>query len=135
WAAARPVEVLPDGQVGEDPPVSGHEADPRPRHAIRRPPRDVRTLPHDSARARRRQSHDRPHRRGLADAVASEEADAFAGADLEGDAEEDAGEPVRGVEVANLEDHGGGAHRSTWGAQTWPPPPPPPPPAPGDPSP
>src|SRR5260370_2442183 len=109
--AAGHVEVLPDGQVGEDPAILGHEADTRACHPIRRPARDIGAVPRDAARARRGQSHDGPHRGGLADAVASEEADALARPDLDGDAEEDTREPAGAVEAAHPEADAPSAHR------------------------
>ena len=65
-------------QLGEDAAVLRHEADAGARDAERRPARRCPALPDDAARARRRQAHDRAHGRGLADAVAAEQADAFA---------------------------------------------------------
>ena len=105
-AARRHVEVLRHGEVGEDPPVLGHEADAGPRHAVRRPARDVAALPDNATRGRRRQPHDAADGRRLADTVPAEQAHALARVDGQGHAEEDAGEPVGGVDVPHFEDHG-----------------------------
>ena len=55
----------------------------------------------------RSQPHDRAHRRRLADAVAAEQADAFAGGDIERDAEQHAAQPVGAVQILDREQRHG----------------------------
>src|SRR5690606_7087995 len=102
--ALRDVEILPRGELAEDAAILRHEADAGPRDAMRRPAGDVLAPPEDRAFGRRGQPHDGAHRRRLADAVAAQEAHALAARDLERDPEEDAGEPVRGMDLAQLEE-------------------------------
>src|SRR6266850_422421 len=98
------VEVLPHRQIGEDPAILGNEADAEPGGTERRLARDVAALPHDPAARRRRESHDRAHSRGLADAVAPEQTDALARRDPEGYTEQHPGQAVRRVNVLDGED-------------------------------
>src|SRR5207253_8790314 len=99
----RDVEILPDRQAGKDPTVFRKEADAGARDAVGLPARDVDAPERDAPRLRRREPHDRPHRGGLADTVAAEQAHALAGVDLDRDAEQHARQAVRRVDVAHLE--------------------------------
>src|SRR5206468_2995998 len=130
--AAREIAAVTAGQLAqrgeqiED--ALGRPAAAALGHVEVLPAGDVDALEGHAPRLGRGEPHDRAHGSGLADAVAAEEADALAGADLDRDAEQHARQPVRRVDLADLEQRGG--HQSSWGAPTWPPPPPPPPPPP-----
>src|SRR5262245_27330173 len=103
-AAARDVEVFPDRELGEDPAVLGHEPDAGPRDLVWLLAGDVPAFPHDAAVPGRREPHHAAHGRGLAHAVASEQAHALAGADLERNAEEHLREAVERVDVLDGQD-------------------------------
>src|SRR3989454_1482074 len=117
--AARPrpsrgdVQVLPDREVAEDSTILRHEPDAKRGHAKGGRARDVAPLPHDATARRWREPHDRPHGRGLADAVPAEQADALARRDAERHAEQHARETVRRVDRLDRED-GLGARRHQW---------------------
>src|SRR5262245_53195030 len=98
------VEVLPYGEVREDPPVLRDEADAEAGGAEGRLARDVAALPHDAAARRRREPHDQAHGRGLADAVTAEKTDALARRYAQRHAEQHAREAVRGVDVLDDQD-------------------------------
>src|SRR5271166_3871625 len=65
-------------EVGKDAAVLGDKADAGARYPVRRPAGDVAALPQHTAARRRRKPHDRADCRCLADAVAAQQADAFA---------------------------------------------------------
>ena len=98
-AAGADVEVLHDGEVGEDAPVLRHVAEAEPGDAVRRQPLDVagrgtRSL----ALARPHQAHDGLHRRRLAGAVAAEQGHHLAAPTSSDDAVQDVRAAVAGVE-------------------------------------
>jgi hypothetical protein len=64
---------------------------------------DVVALEHDLAAARRIEADDRIHQRGLADAVAPEQAEDLALLELQRQPLENVGVPVIGVDVLNFE--------------------------------
>ena len=97
-------EVLVHGQATEHVAVLGHVADPAANQLERLASLDVVPLQHDPA-APRSEAEDRLERRGLADAVASEQRGDAARGHLEGDALEDVRPAVVDVEVLDGE-HG-----------------------------
>src|SRR6185369_13571689 len=66
-------QILADVEVGKDLTSLGDVADPESEHAMRRLAGDVLALEAHAAGPGRREPHDRPQRRRLAGAVASEE--------------------------------------------------------------
>jgi hypothetical protein len=93
-------------------PVLGHEADAEIGDLIGRPARHVATLPDHPALAGRREPHDAAHGRGLAHAVAPEEADALTRRHLERHSEEHLGEAVERVDVLHGEERRAAHRRS-----------------------
>src|SRR5262245_10925095 len=100
----RNLEVLPHGQVREDAPVLRHVADPQPSHAEWWQALQVAAAQPDAALARRREPDDALEGRRLAGAIAPEEADDLALADLEGEIDEDVAVSVERVDVQHLEE-------------------------------
>src|SRR5436190_10267569 len=98
----RDREVLAHAQVGEDAAVLRHPAEAETADAVRRQRRDVGAAKDDAATPARHQSHDRLHRRRLAGAVATDQRDAFAGADAERDAEEHLRLAIPGLERLHI---------------------------------
>ena len=78
--AAVATQVLAHGQVREDLPALGHEAEPEPRDAVGGRPGSTRRRSRIVPALRRGHAHDRAHRRGLAHAVAAEQRHDLAGA-------------------------------------------------------
>jgi len=103
-AARRHVEVLRHGEVGED---RGLRARSRCRRAppVRRPARDVAALPENATRGRRRQPHDAADGRGLPTPFRPSR-HTHSPASTASDTPKRRGEPVGGVDVPQLEDHG-----------------------------
>src|SRR5258708_24027286 len=96
-------EVFADGEVGEDLAAFGHQADARLRDAVGGQAADPLAIKGDHTRLRRGDAHDRFDGRGLAHAVAAEQADELRGADFERDAEEHLASAIRGLHLAQLE--------------------------------
>ncbi len=100
------IEILQHGEIGKDAASLRHVADALARHLVRGAAREVGAVELDGAAAAPHQPHDGAQRRRLADAVASEQRGAFAGADLElhaledvqlADMDVDVGEPKHGA--------------------------------------
>ena len=106
------LEVLLDGQVGEDAGVLGRVADAEEGPLVRGQVRDVPAPERDLPDAHREEPHDAVVRRRLPRAVSADEADRLAVVDGERDATEDLRRPAVGVDVVELEHrsrHGQGA--------------------------
>ena len=106
-------QVFHHGEQAEDAAVFRHIADAEAGELVRRQPGDGIAVEHHRAVARPHQAHDGLQRRALADAVAAEEADHLAGADLERDAVQDMALAVIGVHVLDQDQRHaivGGAH-------------------------
>src|SRR5437762_2324423 len=89
WTIESGAKIFQYREQAEDPSVLGDVPDPDPRESIRREARDAPTVEHDAPRRRTNDAHDRLERRRLADAVAAEEPDHLARADLERHAVQD----------------------------------------------
>src|SRR5262245_5417454 len=92
----RDLDVLADGQVGEDPRVLRRPAEPAHGDLVSAAAVDRLSAELDRARARSQVAHDRPQCGRLARPVATHEAHDLARADLEGHAAQD---------VARLDEH------------------------------
>ena len=99
---AADFEIFLDRQVGEDAPLLRHVAEPAAHDRMRRLARDVLAFEHDAARALLDQADDGAEGRRLAGAVAPEQRDHLALADLERDVEQDMRGAVIAVEILDL---------------------------------
>src|SRR4029077_17755523 len=104
------LEVLAHRQRREDLPVLRHIADAAMGDLIGPEPRDILAAKLDGA-LRGNQAHDRLARRRPADAVAPEQADDLAVADVEVDAMQDVALAVISVQVSDFEHHAARAPR------------------------
>ena len=96
---AADLEIFLHRQVGEDTALLRHVAEPAAHDRMRRLARNVPALEHDPARALRDQADDGAERGRLAGAVAPEQRDHLAVADLQRDIEQDMRRAVKTVEV------------------------------------
>ena len=115
---AADIEILGDGEGGENAAVFRHEADAAPRDLERTQPRNIFTAEAHRPAAPRQQRHQRLQGGGLAGAVAAHQRDHFAAADLKREVEQDARRAVPGVEAFDLQ-HGVGyvcAAAASWPA-------------------
>jgi hypothetical protein len=95
----RELEVLRDGQVGEDAPLLGDQRDPHARDRHHVAAGELLAVERDAAGARRNPADDALERRRLADAVAAQQRDGLAGADVQRDVAQDVAVAVVGVDV------------------------------------
>ena len=98
-------QILEDCQIREDPTSLWHERDARSRHAVRGLRGDVPVGDPNRATAWPDEADDGVDRRRLAGAVAAEQRDGFAFADVEGYALQHVALAVVGVQVAHGERH------------------------------
>src|SRR4030095_9378937 len=98
------LEVLPDGQVAEDPAFLGHVADPETGDAERREPRQRPTPQCDLTRARGHEADDALERRRLAGAVPAQQAHDLTRGDLEREVVQDVAVAVVRVDPEHLEE-------------------------------
>src|SRR5215469_14666181 len=103
--APRHLEILADGEGGEDAAPLRHKGHAALYHAIRRPGGDVRSLEAHAAAAGRCEADDGADERGLAHAIATEDPQDLARLHAEGDALQHMAVAVVGVHVLHLE-HG-----------------------------
>ena len=108
---AADFEIFVDREIGEDAPLFRHIAEAAADDRMGRLIRDVLALEHDAAAALRDQPDDGAKGGGLAGAVAPEQCDHLALADLERDVEQDVGGAVMAVEILNAELHDGAPSR------------------------
>src|SRR5881296_722490 len=99
-------EVLRHRQVGEDPPILGHEPDAQAGHAVRRHTAQRASLEADLSGRHLDDADDRLEGGGLAGAIASEQRDHLALGRAQADAVEHVARPVDRVDVGELEHHG-----------------------------
>ena len=95
-------QIFARGEIGKYLAALGHEADAELGDAVGGQVADVGAVEPDRARGRRRQAHDRAHRRGLAHAVAAEQRHHFAGRDRKRDAEQHPAQAVAGLDAGQL---------------------------------
>ena len=95
-------DVLLDGQIGNQAAVFGHVADAQARASVSRHCEEIVILKAHRAGAALHQAHDASHQRGLAGAVAPDEASHVAGRQRERDASENLHRLDRDVEVLEL---------------------------------
>ena len=98
-AAAADLEVLGHREVGEDAAFLRHPTEAGLGDAVGLPAGDVLVRQADAAGGGADQADQGLHQRGLAGAVAAEQGEDLAGGDRQGDAVQDAGGAVAGVEV------------------------------------
>src|SRR5258708_2689594 len=96
-------QVLPHRQARKDAALLRHEAEAKPRYRVGRQPGDVATPVADTAGPRLQVSHDGEDCRGLARAIAAEQADDFALLHGQRDAVKDVAVAVIGVDVLDFE--------------------------------
>ena len=102
---AADLEVFLHRQFGEDAPLFRHIAKPAAYDRVRRLVRDVLAFEDDAAGALLDQADDRAKGRRLAGAVAPEQRDHLAIADLERDIEQDMRRTIVAVEILDAELH------------------------------
>ena len=102
--AAGGDQVLAHGQIGKDVPAFWHQPDARARHEVRGPAGDVVPAQAHRAAARRHHAHDRLDGGGLAHAVAPDERDDLALADIEAHPEQGLARPVERLDVLDLQE-------------------------------
>ncbi len=104
-------EIFVDREIGKDAPLFRHVTEPAADDGMGRLIRDVPALEHDAAGAAFDQPDDGAEGSGLAGAVAPEQRDHLALADLERDVEQDVGGAVMAVEPFDRELHDGAPSR------------------------
>ena len=92
-------QILARGEIGENLPALGHQADAELGDAVGRAARGSPRRRSGSSRPRRRQPHDRAHGRGLAHAVAAHQRHHLAGRDGERNAEQHLAAAVAGLDA------------------------------------
>ena len=105
-AAAGDLEVLLDGEAGEDAAALGDEGDPGPGDLVGRAPGEVAALEADAAGGGAEQAHDGGQEGRLAGAVAAQEGDRPALADGQVDAVQDGAAAVAGAQAGHLQQGG-----------------------------
>ena len=100
------LEVLGDGELGEEPAALRHPGDALPGDVVGGQGVEAGGVEADLAGGDADEAHDRLQRRRLAGAVAAHQAEDLAGVDGEGEAAQDADRAVAGVEVLDRERHG-----------------------------
>ena len=100
-------QIFHHREQAENAAVFRHIADAEPRQLVRRQAGDVVAVEQHLALARLHQAHDGFERGAFADAVAAEQPDHLAGADLERDAVQDVALAVIGVHVLDQDERRG----------------------------
>ena len=98
---AADLEIFVDGQVGKNAALFRHIAEPAAHDRMGRLIRNVPALEHDAAAALRDQADDGAEGGGFSGAVAPEQCDHLAVADLERDVEQDVRRAVMAVEIVH----------------------------------
>jgi hypothetical protein len=99
----RKLEILPDGQLGENLAALGHVPNPTSGHPIWWPGADLLAKEPDPSRARSVETHDASKKRGLTHPISTKQADGLMFFDPEADAVENGVAGSSDIQIGDLE--------------------------------